>query len=354
MPDHAATSLKPSTLVFGVVFATIGAGPLVLSLFTDAPLAFGLFSLPFMCVGLAIAFYRRGFELDVGNRTVTTWRGVWFPMLRSEHTLGELTHVSIREETRGSGKSRRTMFVVYLEPGSLEVMPADLYLAARRGAETAAKALDLALHDGSMNTLAIREAGTLDEPLRDRLIREHGGAAPPHAVPVGRLLVSAGGEETVCTIPAEGLDVARLGRAAPALFGLVPAAFVVATGGFPLAIAGVVLGVASTAFVVFGLPALAAILVKGRVRYSKAGLTYAPPLGFAARIPADELEELLVAPAVQVAFMSLGGGIIARSDARAMRFGSGLSHDERQWLHQAICHTLVTQAWGYRQSPKAG
>jgi hypothetical protein len=69
-------------------------------------------------------------------------------------------------------------------------------------------------------------------------------------------------------------------------------------------------------------------------------------------ISADELEDFVVAPSAADGFFSQPGGLLARSDRRAIRFGGGLSAEERAWLHGAICHTFVTLAWGYRGSQR--
>jgi hypothetical protein len=268
-------------------------------------------------------------------------------MRKTHHELEASSDVQISRETRGSGKYSRVVHPVRL--GGVELIAPGDYHVARRLAEQTANHLQLGTKDDSSGALVVRDVGSLDEPLSARLRREHGMLHPP-ADPPPRFEVVRTGQSTACVLPGQGLGL-------PQALMLLPFAILVPfmTFGLLNTMAKAPLAVKATAilFVVGPLilvvvTALLGALGRPRVKFSAEGVTLKAPLGSSKSIAADDLEELVVVESYTEMFASRGGSVIARSDACTLALGNQLRKDELQWLHDAICHTLVTQAKGYR------
>ena len=136
------------------------------------PLLFGiLFGSVFASVGAGLMLGRAGVTIDRTSKTMTTWWGLLVPFRSTERPLGEVTTVALSREVRGSGKSSRTVYPVKLvgPEKPVEIDAEQDYQSARRRAEKVAKFLDLGLEDTTSGQKVVREAGTLDESLRERL-----------------------------------------------------------------------------------------------------------------------------------------------------------------------------------------
>jgi len=144
---------------------------------------FVLFGLPFAAVGTVLVFGRYGFTIDRRRGMVRGWKGLLVPMKRTETLLGLYESVRISHKP-GDKNSPDTFPVELAGPGVKKPLlvgcPPD-YTEARRMAEDLSRFLDKQLEDSSAAKRVVREAGRLDEPLRDRILRtgEDVGTLPP-------------------------------------------------------------------------------------------------------------------------------------------------------------------------------
>ena len=251
---------------------------------------------------------------------LTKWRGLAVPMLKTPHTLAtNPTHVSITRESRGTGKSTHIVFPVRVHqpPGDLIVLEPKNYAVSRRAAEALANALTLGMHDTSSGTPVIREAGTLDEPLRDRLLREHGSAPAPSETPPGRLTTRFLNQAQVCDLPRPGFNFRLVGY-------IVIAATVPIFIAFPLSSWGstghiLIAAVAAAAAIIIAV-SLIHMLSPSRVHLTAEGITYERRLRPRNHIPADTLEEVIIVPRTTPTgfdLLGIGGHVLLRSDTHS-------------------------------------
>ncbi len=349
MEVRGVTNLQQNNVLFSAIFCTIALAPLMAILFSHAPKATALFPLLFVGVGLCVALFRRGFGLHTETRRITKWWGIWWPVRTTSIAYADVTRVLLDMEVRGSGKSKQTVFAVRIEqtPGDTELFAPTDYHVARRAAERVANTLEVAMRDASSDVVVLREAGTLDEPLRERILRERGGTAPPSDSPPGRLTVTEDGDAWQCTLPRPGFNRDILSRLGFAAF-FVAALFIGFNGAQEPEVKIVMSGFAVLAFAIIAAPAIVRRLFPPRVRYSKEGVTFVRALAKPQTIAAHELEDLFVVPVTSTLVFSRGGGLVARRDHETITIDVPMTAEERQWLYDAICFTLATRAWGYR------
>lgn len=344
MPLGGRTSLP------GVVFCAIAALTFAVALKDETPASYGLVPITTLAVGLVWLLQGRGAIVDRSAGTLTAWWGLVRPAwpLRSATTrLGAVTHVSVGARTEGSRGQRTTVFPVRIEPSAGEVWAPERYEVARASAERIARQLGTSLHDESSGVLVVREAATLDEPLRARVRRE--GALPPAppAVPA-RFAVETEGDETLCALPPRGVGyeavlglLTGVGYAAVGYFVLrqfTPAAF-----GARVATAALVALAALVAFVV-------AARGRATVRFSARRVACSPatPWRRSLAIEADAIEDLLLVDVPRIGAFGptteRARSIWLRSDARTLRLGADLTAEEAAWLHASICRALCGEA----------
>ncbi len=340
------TELRAARIIAGLVIAVLCGVAVALAAAEgvwQASLGFGVLS---VC-GVVTAFGRKGAFIE--GDTLTNWWGLWWPLYRKRRPLVACDHVLLREEVRGSGKNQRTVQAVELAVGddvAIEIIALGDYYAARRFAERVANHFGVGLHDDTTGTLVVREAGTLDEPLRSRLFRERPELAAPSPEPPGRLVVHREGEKTSCVLPAAdvhwGTSLALVVGLAIVICGTV-ALFVGQGETKTTAVLSLVIGIPLVVFgTLFALDAVA----RNRVIWSRAGITVVPwGIGRAKHIPADELEELF---AVKTGAISLRNRRIAARSDRATLWIGMLSEEELDWLYDDICYGLASMAFGYR------
>lgn len=220
------------------------------------------------------------------------------------------------------------------------------YLASRRRAELVAKFLGLGITDRTGGTTMVREAGTLDLSLVERL-RDSGTRIDLPSIPSDcKVEQEVRGDATALVIPAAGFGLMEY-----LLLGSGAIMFLVGAG---LAIS-VIAGQESTDPFQYALPAV--LLIPGLVFVLKAvkeattsqRITISPrgftvkrrgPLSFSTKtIPVNELEDL--APGRVGGKMFGGSVLLARSDRAALAFGKGLSEAEQEWLLVVIQKALL-------------
>lgn len=328
------------------------------------PVAFPLvFGGVFAAVGAGLVLGRGGKTIDRRRGTATTWWGLLVPFRSKDIPLSDFDRVAIAREVRRSKNSTYTVYPVRLTgPGDAKVTleePQDKNKARALGEEIA-KLLELKLADGSMGATVVREPGELDESLRDRVQRTgerpEVGAPPPGM----RSVQSVEGDTLAFEIPPTGFKPVHL---IPMCIGLAVPVFVYFMffrhfpGGdkTPGAVRYlflaffVVFFVALPILATFGM-ALSSAKKRARVEVSPRELRVTEIGLVRSRtkaIPTDELEELKVASAKEMAEQrssgALAGGdvLVARSDKMSLTFGTGLSRAELEWM-RAVIWNVVT------------
>jgi hypothetical protein len=347
-------------MLFGLPF--FAAGLFVMSLpfwehgGDDAPAFFVIpFGLIFASVGGGIMFGRAGTVADNRTRTLTRWWGLLVPFKSTSVSFDDIEAVTILREVRRSKNSTYTVYPVRItgKGGTIDIETPRDYDSARKRSEDFAKFIDVRVEDSSSGERVVREAGTLDESLRDRLRREGRPAVRPVEPDGCRIATSAAGSEAVFEIPPRGFgigeyivvgfigvfEVVSLFIGLAAVGGILsdgedaPLPMVVGMGVFGLVWLGLpllaILGIANSA------KAVDRVIVSPReLRVERKGIFGLKTLV----IPADELEELHLGRAENRVPTSFAGSqtIVARSDRVSISLGAGLTPDELTWLHDVI------------------
>ncbi len=318
------------------------------------------FSLIFICIGGGIMFGRAGISINKREQTVKKWWGLLFiPLSTKTRATNEFQMVTITQEVRRSKNSSYTVYPVKLagKGDPVQIEEPRHYDEARKTSERVAKFLDLGVKDSGRGETVMREAGTLDESLRDRYKRLGKTPAMPVQPANCKSVQSTERDQAVFDIPAPGFN--------PILLGLI------GVGGvfmliFLSSIYGSVFkglfkdfGSALLPFLVvlalFTVVPLAAVLLpiflagrtRDRVCVSTRGIRLIRKTPLSQRtleIPSDELEELLLAYPLQRNLQNAWSGVqvvSARSDRHVIEFGMGLSGEELAWLRDVIEY-LVT------------
>ncbi len=342
-------------MLFGLPFFLAGlaiiiaavTGKMVDEAGASPPLFFIIpFGLVFASVGAGLMFGRAGLTIDLSARTITRWWGLMVPFKSTTYPLAEASVVAIAREVRRSGKSSYTVYPVRIKgfekPIDIEE-PRD-YVAARRRAEKVAKFLDLGVEDNTTGKRVVREAGTLDESLRERLRRTGRQLEMPEAPPGTKSKVAVSAGEATFDIPPPGFRIAEYvmgGFGAVMLVGVVIGGVVMSSAGKGLPI-GIVIG-----FGVVGL-IFGAALVHAAIKSatSRQLVTISPRVlrlesrsRFGSRtseIPTDELEELQLGRGEDDRMPSSGKVIVARSDRATLEIGRGLERRELEWVKDVV------------------
>ena len=348
--------------IFGIPFLFAGLAVMTSPLFgtmkskdgKKAPVYFVVpFGLVFASVGAAFTLGRSGVVLDRRLGKVIKWWGLLVPMKRKEHPLENFEWVGLRREVRRTSKGRSyTVFPVRLEGkgNTLDLAELHDYTEARKRAEEVAKFLDCDLREKRDGRTVVREAGKLDESLRERMQRIGEQVTMPQQPADGKTKFEIADDEATFDTPARGFHfmhfvpmaggvimlalisynflrpLLRDAQKSPALY-----VFLGFVGLFCLVVVGVSI-----------VPSLMSATRRERVTASPRGLRVRRRSCFGGRtreIPAGELEELKLTAASRRDPFSLrrrSRVISARSDRRVLEFGLGLSDDELVWLRDVV------------------
>jgi hypothetical protein len=314
------------------------------------------FGLLFSAVGAGLMFWRGGMTIDRHGGTIRTWWGFLVPWQQKAYRIEEAQAVTLSSEVRRSKNSSYTVYPVRLHGEGIQVdveSPRD-YPEARRQAEQLATFLHLPVRDSSTGTIVEREAGRLNESLRQRVQRTGAPRQVPPP-PVGcRIQSRIGGGTAEFAIPAQGYRPALFLLFVPVLLFSGFAYFFVLRhffGGdgpfadrWPFLLFG-------AAFLILPMVAMAGVImrqatVEERVAVSPQTLRVEKRTRFSAQtteIPAAELEDLDLGnpdPMGGAAF-SARPGICARSDHASVVFGTALSAEEQRWLRDVIEYVVT-------------
>lgn len=349
--------------LFGLPFLLAGLGIIASGLAGHLKMEGGgqasiFFYLPFggifALVGSGLVFGRSGTTLDSRRRIFFTWWGMLFPFSKSEHHFDDFDQIKISQKIVRSDKSTRITYPVdAIGPGDKQVTIHTLSAAleARRIAEQVAKLMNLGVKDVSRGTEVVREAGTLDETVKDRILRR-GVELELTAAPAGaKSQLDISGDKASFEIPAPGFGLGHIimggfllimGGLTSAFFG-IPALRMTQEQGGPQIIAGFWCLIGLTVLLSLIRPVIAIVsealatqtlsIDKNQLR-----LDTKHPLGKRQKsIPLAELEELeLVGNRVHSARFANGQQIQAVSDKTEFRFGGGLDYQELCWMKNTL------------------
>ncbi|MDP3773414.1 MAG: hypothetical protein Q8Q85_04035 [Gemmatimonadales bacterium] len=304
----------------------------------------------FMCV-------RCGVIVDRQRLTVTTWWGLLVPFHKTEHRFSQSHHVTLSREERQAGKRTYEVFPVRLEgPGTDAITlhePRD-HDKARHLAEEIAKFVHLGIRDRSSGEEVAREAGALDQSLRQRVKRSRRSLPLPAQPPQARAIFEYGGTRAPTTI-----EIPPVGHSARefrlmiflacfgALFGEL-----VNYNEWGMEIG--VMGLFGFLFVlVIFLPLLIrSAIVRERLIVSPDDLVVTQRDIFGTkttRLTSGEIEEVEVIQAkygMSGGFAVIGGGkgrVAIRSDHGSIELGAALSNPEEvKWLSDVLVHVLTS------------
>jgi hypothetical protein len=320
---------------------TAGAGQLVFM---------ALFSLPFIAIGAALVLGRGGIIFEKTARTVTTWWGLLFPFKSTVRNLSEFVAVTISREERRSKNGTYIVYPIRLKAKAgkdVDIDTSQNEQAARQTAEEVAKFIDFGIVDSSSGERVERDAGKLDESLRERMARKHQEVsidAPPQGM---RSTYSAEGDRVTFEIPPPGFNFASLlpiGCMGAFALWVFYGALTSATSTFPRwAVIAVILGI-------FVLVPLLGVLISTfsnrgcTVEASPDGLRMTSKGAFFNRtrvISSDDLEELRVKSSTPRNASAIGPCLEAVSDKQFARFGNGLPREELEWIRAVILKAVT-------------
>ncbi|RCK80981.1 MAG: hypothetical protein OZSIB_2358 [Candidatus Ozemobacter sibiricus] len=319
-------------------------------------------SIPFLLIGVGLLFGRSALILDRRRQKVVQWWGLLVPFSKTERDFQELDRVELSVERRG-GKNKVTVFPVTLtgKGKPIEIDAPRTHFAARTLAEKVAKFLQLGIMDSSMGVGVFREAGTLDESLRDRILRQDGPAPPPPADDHrrGRIHYQTRDETGAFILPRVGFTPAM--ALTLGIGGLVA---LVCAGVFLVPILSMLdekdgdwpALVMISLFILPIFISIGGMLIYGIKTTTTQEKLLASPRGLVIErtdcfgktqftMPAAELEELergvwREGPRAIFAEPALH----ARSDKTEIAFGHGLTPNELDWLWRAIRHHLTAES----------
>ncbi len=304
-------------------------------------------------LGFLLTFGGQRITIDGASEQVRITYGRWWPWERETRPLGDFNSVGICREVAaaphhgGSGGTASHPIRLQGDGDEVELAGFSKYDQARRKAEQIAGFVGLALCDSTLGETVVREAGTLDESLRERAIRLGEAVEWPRPPRSNRIELRHSGDETIMDLPRISLRQRKgdligtvvlliiwSAMAVPGL--LLFRSFLGETHSnlwLHFAQAGLVsLPVLPVVYVALGV--LVLLTVRERIVVSPRLLRreWRFPVGcWTRRVPAGEIEELLID----------GDDVVVRTDRTRCRFGVSLTAGERRWLRDAVRYVLV-------------
>jgi len=316
-----------------------------------------LLAVLFSFVGTALLFAKSGVTFDAEQKVLYTWWNLLFTLKTAEYSWQDFDWVRVSSRVEGSRKNRRTVYPVEAIGGSHEVTIRKLResLEARRLAEQVAKFMNLGIKDSTRHTEVVREAGTLDETVRDRILRR-GIKLELSPAPAGaKCSLDISNDKACFDIPPSGLGVIHvcsvfvliiMGVLLAGLFGQ-PAISMYSQADLRFfAMALVLLGFGIFAVVVFTFVRMTSreFLSPRRLTIDRECLCLATLDRFGnsiETIPLTELEELELRGVDAVSNpRAMGQYLRAVSDTVEIRIGRGLSNEELCWIKDTLDYII--------------
>lgn len=342
-------------LVVGVLFAIARPGPIKSG---DIALGGGL-----VLLGAVFICFRVGVMLDRQRRTATTWWGVLVPLGLTRHPISQVHFVSISREERSDYKRTYEVFPVRLEKAGADSITVQVLTIqeprdhdkARHLAEDVAEFMHLGIRDRSSGTEIVRETGTFDQSLRQRLRRTDRSMPLPALPPQPRAIFNYGGTRapTTIEIPPVGRTALWFLLAISLAGGIVMLSELFIWLGGDLAEMDMRMRALFTFLLVLGiilpLPLRTAIL-RERLVISPDNLIVTQRDIFGTkttRLMGGEIEEVEVDHArrgIYGRYATFDGGtsrVVVRSDRGSIELGAALSNpQEINWLRDVLVHVL--------------
>ena len=157
-----------------------------------------------LLLGAGFLLSQRGARLDRQGRTVTTWWGFRFPLLRRVRSLNEFEWVTVADETHFHAHGGSISYPVRLHGSGKDVKIADAWSFDKSWllAKEAAEFLELKLWDATSGRPLERSA--LETPLHQRLDRES-LLSPLPPPPAAKSRVQTNDYGLTAVIPATGI-----------------------------------------------------------------------------------------------------------------------------------------------------
>ncbi len=332
-------------MLAGLGFLAMGAVGLLIGRRDSGAIAgsgvFALCGAIFMCV-------RFGVIVDRQRRTVTKWWGLLVPFRKTEHPFSQAHFVTLSHERRHLYRSASyEVFPVRLEGAGADAItlhePRD-YDKARRLAEEIAKFLHLGIRDRSSGEEVVRDAGTLNESIRQRAKRLGLTSRMPQQLPGARSSVSFGESRLTATIDMPvmhwvwvvlaGLMIAGLSAVFiefdPKLHKYLP------DMGRPLFTFLVLLCLILPIFLFVAPRDERLVVSPDELVLTRRGVFGSNTI----RLQANEIEEVEI---TRMNFeLLVGSSIVVRSDRGSVEFGAERSEKELKWLRDVVIHVLTS------------
>jgi hypothetical protein len=297
---------------------------------------------------------RSGVVVDRQRSILATWWGMLVPIAYgTERPFSKSHDVTLSYEVRhGLKNSTYAVYPVRLESSGADAMaihePSN-YDEARRLAEDLAKFLQVGIRDRSEGDEVVREAGTLDLSLRERMKRTGRSAPLPAQPPGARAILSYGGIRSPTTIEIPPMPL----RACLRFFltGMAAAGVVAILLEFGVWYSHMPLGVGALSVL---LPALCIVpplvlrnaIFRERLVVSPDQIVMNRRDVFGTRtvrLTGAEIEEVAL---VRAGYLrAYGGGtsrVVIRSDRRSIELVAALSNpQELKWLRDVLVHVLT-------------
>lgn len=366
--SRSVTNLNP----FGAVLAFVGALILLVRLWVATPVTIdvvNVWGVVPLLVGVAILRFRFGVILNRQKRTSTQWWGLLVPIHKSwERPLSKNSYVSIssRSHLDPSKATPLDSALITLLPvndglsvrleelGGEAITLKDIqdHDEARRFAEEIAKFLNVALRDRSSEEEVIREAGELDQPLREQLRRTGQSVPLPEQIEDARAIFSHGGPgaSTSIELPPAGINARSALRAALAVCS-VPLVFFMGFGKIRTSIDAGSLLYLLAALVLLGLVLVLPLLI--RATTYREHLVVSPGeivvtryrfwVTETTRLTSAEVEEVaIVTLRMPRSFHDSRSRVVIRGDRGSIELGATLlDAEEVRWLRDVLIHLLT-------------
>jgi hypothetical protein len=314
----------------------------------------------FALVGSGLVFGRMGTILNRSERKLITWWGLLVPFSAKERKLYDFETVTLTKEVRQSDKSTYTAYPIRLSGRGKPATIGEtrVYNESRKVAEDVARFLHLVMEDSSSGTTVRREAGSLDDSIRDQVRRTGERIVIPSTPPRMKTKILRKGGDTLLDIPAPGFSPIHLLMLTIGLLFPTIVFFVflqpILNSNVPDEFSWIFASFIIIFFILFPIISILGVIAasamkKWRVLVSPTSVKIAES---AIRVrsyelPTAEIEELELSPSSKgpAALISTrgidSGGILLRSDSRTMCFGGHLPEAELQYLYSLI-RSIIT------------
>ena len=337
------------TMLFGLPFLFVGLIVLGHPYVAEGNLVPDIFALPFggcfALVGILLVFSGSSKTIDKNTGKITTWWGILGIGLTMEYKISDVQMVTLSCETAGNRHQRHAYYPVTLEgslPHPIRIDSSRDPFESRSIAEEIGTFLNLPMKDKTSFEEVIREAGTLNQSVRENLSAAGNPiniiAKPPGAECVHTQL----GQTHKIQIPAAGIKPGHIMlMGIGAVSAVVPMAFVLprilSKGATLPPVLFFIVG-AAFSLAMFAV-ALYSALTTTEVEVSPTKMVIVTNFSFYTRVDvldASKIEELRVDGPIHKDMdgevLPGSRAIVARSDNKIISFGWWLDEDELKWL----------------------